>query len=177
MSIATQRQAPKAPKAPWDTRDYRRIVSAMAHAGVLTAGFGDGSHAHLDVRRLLRPGEAPEWERMTFTPFEIVVPSEAGDIEIPWSTIRALTDPAYEQHLATKFAEQARLIGERVRGLRQSKDLGVQELADQAGISPERLARIEAGEDGISLPTLEWIVAALGHDMRVFVVDEDGART
>ena len=140
-------------------------------------GFADGSHAHLDVRRLLRPGEAPEWERMTFTPFEIVVPSEAGDVEIPWSTIRALTDPAYDQHLATTFAEQATLIGARVRGLRQAKELGVQDLADQAGIAPERLARIEAGEDGISLPTLERIVAALGHDMRVFVVDEDEART
>lgn len=145
----------------------------MVDAGFLMIGFGDGTFARLDVSGIIRLGESPEWDRMTFTPYEIVVPSKDDHIVISWSNIRTLTDPEFDDHLEIKFVEQAKRIGARVRNLRQGKQIGSRELADKAGVSLDRLARIEAGSDGISLPTLERIVTALGHDMRVFIVDNE----
>ena len=42
----------------------------------------------------------PQWERLAVSPYEFTVPSEIGAVEIPWSTVRAVTDKAYGAHLA-----------------------------------------------------------------------------
>lgn len=173
MSVATER------KAPWYTRDYLRMVSVAHDSGVLRVAFADGARVEVKVEDLL--GDHPvaaAWDRLVFDEHEIVVPTADGDIEIPWDVIRVQTDPAFEQHLATKHAEQAKLVGSHLTELRRAGRLSGRELADAAGITPERLARIEAGDDGVSLPTLERLVAALGHEMRVFIVhDEEEPRS
>lgn len=158
--------------APWNTRDYRRIVSASHRAGILTVGYGDGATVDVDVEVFReRPG-VRDWDRVTHTEHEIVVPREEDDDEIPWDVIRLLTDPAFDQYWGEQAAAAARRSGERIRKLRRAQRLGEDELAARAGIAPARLRRIERGEDGTSLPTLERIVGAMGHDMGVFVVRE-----
>lgn len=174
MSVATQR------KAHWLTHKYQRIVTAGVDDGILVVAFEDGSEARLDLSALpeLAP-QVPDWEKLAFDTYDITVPGRDGDIEISSFNIRALTDPAFDRYLAEQAAESARRHGERIRELRRAQQLGEAELAVRAGIAPERLRRVERGEDGISLPTLERIVGAMGHDMGVFVVrdDEDDART
>ena len=168
MSVAAER------KAPWHTRDYPRIVSAAHRSGVLTVDFADGATARVPVEQILtHRSTVPDWDHLTYNTYEIVVPTATENLEIPWDVIRSLTDPAFEQHLADKTAASAKRIGLRIRELRQGLRLTEEELAERAGVSPGRLSRIEAGTDGISLPTLERIVAAMGHDMRVFIVDGD----
>lgn len=163
------------PEAPWTRREYGRIVGASFDAGWLTVDFADGTSGRVDAGALARArGKRPAWERVTFTPHEIVVPTEADDDVIPWDVIRVLTDRAFDDYLSARFAEQAARIGTRLRQLRVEQRLSERELAERVGILPERLVRIEAGEDGISLPTLERLVTAMGQDMRVFVLDESG---
>lgn len=172
MTIATER------KAPWYTRDYPRIVSATHRSGVLTVEFADGSTARVRVEELRAdPATSPNWDGLTHNDYEIVVPTAAGDLEIPWDVVRALTDPAFEQHLAASADASAKRIGVRIRELREGLRLDKPDLAERAGIPSAQLTRIEAGNDGISLPTLERIVSAMGYDMRVFAVDgaEEGA--
>ena len=170
MSVATERQA------PWSTRDYARMLSADYEAGVLTVHFADGDIARVPAEDLLAGRDiVPAWDRLTCATYEIVVPTTTVDLEIPWDVVRALTDPAFEQHLVDQAAESAKRIGARVRELREEQRLTERDLAERSGISPERLARIEAGADGISLPTLERLVAAMGHDMRVFIVADGQA--
>lgn len=174
MSVATRK------KAPWHTHEYQRIVTARMDEDVLVVAFEDGSEARLDISALpeLEP-KAPEWENLAFDTYDITVPGRDGDIDISSFNIRALTDPAFDRYLADQAAASARRHGERIRELRRAQRLGEDELAARAGIAPKRLRRIERGADGISLPALERIVTAMGHDMGVFVVrdDEDEART
>ncbi|MDP9365568.1 MAG: helix-turn-helix domain-containing protein [Chloroflexota bacterium] len=169
MTIATER------KAPWNTLDYQRIVSVRHRAGVLTVGFADGATVTVDVDAFQeRPGTR-DWDLVTHTAHEIVVPREADeDDEIPWDVIRSLTDPAFERHLTDFAAESARCIGLRVRELREGARLTAHDLAERSGIPLQRLAAIEAGTDGVSLPALERLVTAMGHDMGVFVVPHEG---
>ncbi len=89
------------------------------------------------------------------SPHEITVPAEAGAIEIPWSTVRAVADPEYSAHLAAVAAEQARQIGRRIRALRARRGLSSKALAQRAGITPQSLSRIEHGRHDVVLTTLQ----------------------
>ena len=169
MSVATERAA------PWNTRNYRRIVSARYLGGVLTVGFADGATVAVDVDAFRKRPGTRDWDRVTHTEHEIVVPRKADeDDEIPWDVIRSLTDPEYDRFMAERVAESATRLGARVRELREGARLTEQDLAERSGIPVQRLAAIEAGSDGVSLPALERLVTAMGHDMGVFVVPHEG---
>lgn len=157
MSVAIER------KAPWYTREYLRMTAAAYASGVLTVDFEDGQQAHIHFSDLrLDSTTIPNWQGMTVGTYEIVIPTDEGDIEIPWDVIRVLTDPAFEQHLATQAAEQAQRIGRRIQELRTQQGLDRRELATRAGVAVDRLERIERGGDGVSLPALERVLHALG---------------
>jgi DNA-binding transcriptional regulator YiaG len=155
-------------------RNYRRIVSAGYRDGILTVGFGDGATVAVEVDAFReRPGTR-DWDRVTHTEHEIVIPREADeDDEIPWDVIRSLTDPKYDRFLAERVAESARRLGVRVRELREGARLTQQDLAERSGVPLRRLAAVEAGTDGISLPALERLVTAMGYGMDVFVVPHE----
>ncbi len=135
----------------WGTREYQHIASAEHYDNCLRVRFEDGSSVAVDTARLVPPEvQSADWRRMTLTPYEIAVPTADGELEIAWSTIRALTDREYSAHLAAAAAEQARPVGRRLRQLRQSRKLSCQEVAERAGISARRLARIERGDPEVA---------------------------
>jgi DNA-binding Xre family transcriptional regulator len=94
-----------------------------------------------------------------------------GHVEIPWSTIRALTDREYAAHLAEAAEEQARQIGLRIRELRELRGLSSNELAERAGITPQSLSRIEHGHHDVVFRTLRRILAAMGCSLRDLATD------
>jgi DNA-binding XRE family transcriptional regulator len=144
--------------------------------GKLTVTFEDRNSGSVDVTQIVPPGyRNPRWEEVRFDRYVIVVPTDGDDLEIPWDVFRALTDAEFDAYLAASAEDSAKSLGRRIRELRAEARLSELELAERAGISPERLAKTEAGEDGISLPALERLVVAMGHDMRVFAVDDDDA--
>jgi transcriptional regulator with XRE-family HTH domain len=57
------------------------------------------------------------------------------------------------------------LFGKRIRGLRRSKDLTQEQLAELAGISLQNMGEIERGKGNPTLVTLEKLSAALGEDL------------
>jgi hypothetical protein len=82
---------------PWDTRDFQRIVAASYQGGEVVVVFADGSEARLPPRCLVSPDEPePVWRDLRAEEFHLVVPSPAGEIEIPWDVIRVHSDPAYD---------------------------------------------------------------------------------
>src|SRR5690348_8357495 len=112
----------KKPTARWDTHEYARMVSAQKVGHDLLVLFEDGSWVRLDARRLLRPGEhGVAWEKMTVSPYEIVVPTDGEPMEISWLAIRALTDKEFNAYLTARAGESARRVGERLRALRQAR--------------------------------------------------------
>jgi DNA-binding XRE family transcriptional regulator len=147
----------------WNRRGYQRMAHVTWQAPDLVVEFEDGCRAALAAERLLLPDDGPvEWGRLTWSPYEIAVPGPYEVVVIPWSRIRALTDPAYAAHLATAAEAEAREIGRRVRELREARGLSSEELAERAGISMQALSRIERGEHAGPLPPIEPLLAAMG---------------
>ena len=107
---------------------------------------------------------------MMVAPYEIVVPTIDDPVEIPWSTIRVLTDQDYSAHLAAAAEEQAKRIGRRIAELRESRGLSSEELAERAGITSQSLSRIEAGRPDAVFTTLQRVLAALGCSLRDLAV-------
>lgn len=172
MSVATER------KAPWFTKEYSRIEWAQFGDQTLTVAFADGSIAKIAVDRLRsRFARNPDWDQMRYDHFEIVVPSDTEDLEIPWSTIRTLTDPAYDAHLEAAAKREARHVGERIHAFRAEQGLTVAELAARVGLDEAQMARLEAGEAGISLETIGRTMTALGHSLRDLIIEPVGAVT
>jgi DNA-binding XRE family transcriptional regulator len=166
MSTATR------PKHAWDTSTYHRMTSARYRAGELIVDFEDGTRVRLAADALL-PAHVrePDWTRMAVDPYEIVVPTADGSLEIPWDDIRLLTDSAFEAHRRAKAAEENRIIGAKIKALRERKALGLEALAERAGIPIETLTDIEAGQAAASFSTLERVLAPLGADLDALVVE------
>lgn len=64
-------------------------------------------------------------------------------------------------------------VGKRIRTYREEKNLSCEQLAEQAGISVEQLARIEADADLPALSILLKIARAMGVRLGTFLDDND----
>lgn len=154
------------PKHAWDTSAYHRMVAAWRDADELVVDFEDGTRARVDAWKLLPDGvRNPDWPRMTLDRYELVVPTENGPVEIPWSRIRLLTDPAFDAHWRAMAAEEARIIGAWVARFRREGGMSRAELARRADVSAERLAEIEEGRARAGFATLERVLAPLGRTL------------
>ncbi len=169
MSATTERRAPE--NRRWDVPAYRRISSATPRGDTLVVLFEDGSWVEVDRARIIRPeARGVRWREATATPYEVVVPTAGDPIEIPWSTIRAVTDRDYSAYLAEVADEEARQIGMRIRELRERRGLGSKELAERAGITPQSVSRIEHGKHDIVFTTLRRILAAMDYSLADLVI-------
>lgn len=158
--------------AKWNTSAYRRIASATRRGENLVVLFEDGSRVEINHARVIRPETVGvRWDEMTSTPREVLVPTAGEAIEIPWSTIRALTDKEYSAYLATAAEDEARQIGLRIRELRERRGLNSKELAERAGITPQSLSRIEHGHHDIVFTTLKRLLAPMGYGLADLVTE------
>lgn len=151
----------------WNTTEYQRIASVERHGDEIVVLFEDGSRVRLGTSQVLpQDARGVEWDAMSFSPYEIVVPTAGDEVEIPWSTIRVLTDREYAAHLAAAAKEQAKRIGLRIKELREVRNLSSKELAERAGIAPQSLSRIEHGRHDVVFTTLQQILAAMGCSLK-----------
>jgi transcriptional regulator with XRE-family HTH domain len=147
----------------WSTRGYQRLSSAQYRDGQVTTRFENGDRASVPAESLLRlDASGVNWGAMTFTPYEVVVPTADGAVEIPWSTIRALTDPSYSAYLGAAAAELPRKVGARLRELRERRQLSRDEVATRANIPLELLVRIESGDAETNFETMDTVLEAIG---------------
>ncbi len=150
-------------KKLWNDPKYQRIINVIVKGGEIQVEFEDKSKVILD-RDIILPVDAhnPDWAGLQFNAYEIILPTAQGETEIPWSTIRLLSDASFASYWAQKAEEQAKDIGQRLRVLRQSKNLSSKDVAERAGISPQSLSRIEKGHHDVVFTTLRKILAAMG---------------
>jgi transcriptional regulator with XRE-family HTH domain/Zn-dependent peptidase ImmA (M78 family) len=147
----------------WDKPDYQRIARADFRASRVEVQFEDKSVATLTFDQLA-PKNATDlrWLKASYTPYELIVPTSSDDLEIPWTTIRTLSDRDFSNHLAKSADQEARHIGVRLKELRESRDLSSKDLAERAGIAPQSLSRIENGRHDVTFTTLQRILTAMG---------------
>lgn len=164
------------PKQAWDTSAYHRMTAARYETGDLVVEFEDGTRARVAAQALLSTAALrPNWSALVTNRYELVVPTDDGEIEIPWTSIRLLSDPAFDAHWRAMAAEEDRLIGARISELRQGQRMSVQDLALCAAVSAEALERIEAGHGGASLPNLGRILGAMGATFDDLILDPNPA--
>jgi len=160
----------------WDSPRFQRICSVKADPNNFRVRFEDGTTAEIESYKVL-PDEInqPRWEGLRFNPYEIILPTENGEIEISWSTIRVLSNAEYSAYLAKVAAEQAKKIGCRISQLRKGRGMKSKELAERAGITPQSLSRIEHGKHDIAFSTLQKILGAMGYGLKDLTVESDTA--
>lgn len=65
------------------------------------------------------------------------------------------------------------LIGFKISELRRSQGLSQEELAEKSGVARRAIQRLENGEGGSTLSTVETIVNALGNNLILFLGDSE----
>ena len=164
------------PKQTWDTRAYQRMRDVRYQDNDLVVEFEDGARARVGVDALALPlFPEPDWRRLTFSQYEIVVPTVNGAFEIPWDRVRVLTDAAYAAHLRSMAVEQNRIVGARISALRQGQGLSTKALAERAGIPVATLTDIEAGRVAASFSLLDRVLRLLDADLGALALDEHPA--
>lgn len=152
--------------------DYETLVSVAydAPGRTLVVQFGNGDVVRLSIDRLPPTRKGARWEEAIVEEGRhIRVPVAAGQgdrggdgTDIPWDTIRTLSDPQFAAEMAQAAAHNALRVGATLRTLRRQHGLTTAELGARTGMAQQSISRIENGRHDISFSTLEKILAAMG---------------
>ena len=162
----------------WDKPNYQRIARADFRANRVEVQFEDKSVATLTFDQLApKDTTGLQWLKGTYTPYELIVPTSSEELEIPWTTIRTLSDRSFSNHLAQNADQEARQIGIRLKELRETRHLSSKELAERAGITPQSLSRIENGRHDVTFTTLQRILTAMGCSLNDLTTPRSSIKT
>ncbi|MCW3111457.1 MAG: hypothetical protein JWQ09_5963 [Segetibacter sp.] len=151
----------------WNDTSYQKIKDAKYAIGNVIVTFENGDVIEIPKGNLIPFGiTGIEWDKLNFSPFEIIIPATPNSFEIPWDKLRVITDKEFGKYLAEKSEEQSKLIGVKVKRLREKKGINSKELAERAGITPQTISRIEQGHTDVSFITLRKILAAMGYSLK-----------
>lgn len=71
--------------------------------------------------------------------------------------------------------DNTKIIGEKIKALRESRQISVEDLVERTGLAQEQIERIESNVDIPSLAPLIKIARALGVRLGTFLDDQDGS--
>ncbi|MBL7722752.1 MAG: ImmA/IrrE family metallo-endopeptidase [Chitinophagaceae bacterium] len=151
----------------WNNTSYQKIKDARLNNQNIVVSFENGDVIEVPKGALSPFGASDiEWSKIHFSPFEIIIPASPNALEIPWDKLRVITDKEFAKYLADKSEEQSKLIGVKVKRLREKKNISSKELAERAGVAAQTISRIEQGHTDVSFATLRKILAAMGYSLR-----------
>lgn len=144
---------------------FLQISSISATAGELTAVFANGNRVVLPSSDVIsaRQRQKADWgqARLNAMHTGIVVPCEGEEIEVSATRIRRLSNKRFDDHVARIAREQAKLVGGRLKKLRERRHLTQKAVAQLARLEPANLSRIEGGQVDVSVTTLLKILDAM----------------
>lgn len=151
----------------WNDISYQRIKNVEILNDNLIVTFENGDVVEVTQRSLI-PFQTSDikWTELKFNPFEVTIPARPEVIEIPWDKIRVVTDKKFAKHAAEQSEEQSKLIGVKIKKLRERKNIKSLELAERAGVTPQTITRIEKGHTDVSFVTLRKLLAAMGYNLK-----------
>jgi transcriptional regulator with XRE-family HTH domain len=153
----------------WEQIDYQTIEDAAVNNGVLTTTFTNGDVVDIPLSSLLSLSEVLlkkiDDEDIHNNSYEIEILVNEEPYLIPWDKIRVLTDKDFSKFLAQQAEEQAKLIGVKLKRLREKKGLKSNDLADRSGITAQSISRIEKGHQDVSFTTLRKLLASMGYSL------------
>jgi len=133
---------------------------------ILCLQFDDG------LGRAVRWGDLPFARRLGFTPVTATVRPGGGslslvdktgrEIEISASSLRAVLDKEYRARLLSADDAERKLVGAKLRAVRESMGLSQRELSHRSCIAQESLSRVETGRRDPRLGTLQRVARGMG---------------
>lgn len=154
----------------WEDINYQTINSATIRGGTLITSFANGDVTEIALQALLPnlPDEIIrniKADNIHFNSYQIEIEIEAEPKFIPWDKIRVLTDRDFSKYLAKEAEEQAKLIGIKLKRLREKKNIKSNDLADRSGITAQTISRIEKGHQDVGFTTLRKLLASMGYTL------------
>lgn len=157
----------------WHNASYRTIKEVKLLRDKVDVRFENGDNIVVE-KESLEPVQFSmiEWENFTFNDYEIVVPAKPTSFIIPWDKIRVLTDVEFAKHMAKESEKQSRLIGSKIKRLRDRKGIKGNELAERSGLTVQTISRIEKGHTDVNFATLRKILASMGYSLKDLANEE-----
>ncbi len=150
---------------PQATRMMTRVQVDKVHRQ-LRVRFADGRVAVVPVEEIEKAGRPVrlDLDRVELPdPYVILVANTKGGIEeIPWDFVRHYCDHEFTQAAREKDELSRRVLGKRLRRLREQAGLTQAELARRAGVGRVTVVRIEKGRIYARTETLRRLARALG---------------
>lgn len=169
----TTRISPAAAITPQEERTRIEKARFFALDSILCLRFDDG------LERAVRWVDLAFSHRLDFTPVAattgqggesvLLVDENGREIEVSASSLRAALDDEYRARLLSADDGERKIVGARIRAVRESADLSQQELSRRSGIAQESLSRIETGRRDPRLGTLQRLARGMGLSLDQFM--------
>lgn len=148
----------------------RMIISARLTTKGVFVRFADEREGLIPLGELELSSKPKEIRLPSPYVLEILLEDERVE-ELPWDYVRAWVDPGYRARAEEEGRRGRRLLGERLKRLRNQKGLSQEELAARSKVSRVTIARLEAGEQDPQYETLQALSRGLGVPLERLLVD------
>jgi Zn-dependent peptidase ImmA (M78 family)/transcriptional regulator with XRE-family HTH domain len=148
---------------PWDTVGYSDILAAETVSGELSVRFANGDTVCVALDKLgLAEATAFSVDRDDTT--KVVVELGSQLLEVDWTRLRAASDPAFAKELRSRDSDEARRVGRRLKALREDRLLRQDAVAEQVGMTPPQLSKIERGQSDLRMSTVGALLRVMHAD-------------
>lgn len=152
-------------------------VQVDREEGKLLVLFGDGTWVGLSAEQIEaarpRPTKLDLSRVMLDDPHVLVIGNaQGGTEELPWDLVRYLGDPEFARSEREKGELSKRVLGERIKKLRERAALTQEELAQKAKVGRATISRLENGKEYANTRTLRSIAKALGLNLADLILAE-----
>jgi DNA-binding XRE family transcriptional regulator len=142
--------------------------------------FADGRLAIVPVEEIEKAGRLVtlDLDKVKLTdPYVILIGTVDGDDEeVPWDLTRHYCDSEFTLSEQEKDELSRRVLGARVRQLREDAGLSQEKLAGRAGLGRVTISRLENGERYTQTQTLKSVAEALGVTLADLLVATESKR-
>lgn len=161
----------------WNKIEYQVIKEAKLDKGKLAVTFENGDVAEVPLVAVLSSFPEDSIKSLTnhdleVNPYDIEIKINGEARLIPWDKIRVLSDKSYSKFMSDQAEEQAKLVGIKIKRLREKKGLRANDLSERSGITAQTISRIEKGHQDISFITLRKLLAAMGYSLKDLANEE-----
>jgi DNA-binding XRE family transcriptional regulator len=155
----------------WST-SYLKMEKVLGSLDDLVVVFRNGDIVKVPTSSLTPLNSKPiRWKKVSVVEQGelLSVPAASGDpLLVSSETLRSLTDQRFAAYLSKEKAKEAKIVGSRLRMLREMRGLSQTQVAKAASTHRSNLCRIEAGSIDISTSTLLRLLGAMGYEAHDF---------
>ena len=147
-------------KQLWESAGYSDVVAAEIVGGDLRVGFANGDVVDIALSRLGLSEATEVWaDPDDVTKVAALVGKEKVDVD--WMKLRAASDAAFAKELRRRDADEAHRVGRRLKALREDRGLRQDVVAEQVGMTPPQLSKIERGQSDLRISTVRALLRVM----------------